>query len=100
MNSALTEFDEIVAERFAFAVEPEAAGRRLDALLAARPEALEASLSRTRLKALIEAGAVEIDGAPVHDAGQKVKAGQNIEVAVPPAEDAVPQGEAIPLSIA
>ena len=77
-----------------------AAGRRLDALLAARPEALEASLSRTRLKALIEAGAVEIDGAPVHDAGQKVKAGQTIEVAVPPAEDAVPQGEAIPLSIA
>jgi 23S rRNA pseudouridine1911/1915/1917 synthase len=100
MNSGLTEFDEIVAERFAFAVETDAAGRRLDALLAARPEALEASLSRTRLKALIEVGAVEIDGAPVHDAGQKVKAGQTIEVAVPLAEDAVPQGEAIPLSIA
>jgi 23S rRNA pseudouridine1911/1915/1917 synthase len=100
MNMGLTEFDDAGAERVGFTVEPEAAGRRLDAVLAARPEAVEASLSRTRLKALIEAGAVEIDGAPVLDAGQKVKAGQAIEVAVPPVEDAVPQGEAIPLSIA
>jgi 23S rRNA pseudouridine1911/1915/1917 synthase len=99
MNIGLTEPDEIAAEKFAFAVEAEAAGRRLDALLAARPEAQEAALSRTRLKALIEAGAVAIDGAPVLDAGQKVRAGQQIEVVVPAAEEPVPQGEAIPLAI-
>jgi 23S rRNA pseudouridine1911/1915/1917 synthase len=99
MNTALTDFDESVAEKFAFAVAAEDAGRRLDALLAARPEAQEAALSRTRLKALIEAGAVSIDGAPVQDAGLKVKAGQTIDVKVPAAEEPVPQGEAIPLAI-
>lgn len=99
MNTGLTDFDDIVAEKFAFAVAAEDAGRRLDALLAARPEAQDAALSRTRLKALIEAGAVAIDGAPVQDAGLKVKAGQTIDVKVPAAEDPVPQGEAIPLAI-
>ncbi len=99
MNMSLTDSDAAAAETFAFAIDIEAAGRRLDAVLAARPEAQAAALSRTRLKALIEAGAVAVDGAPAQDPGQKVKAGQKVEVSVPAAEDPVPQGEAIPLSI-
>lgn len=99
MNTGLTDFEDIGAEKFAFPIAAEDAGRRLDAVLAARPEAQGAGLSRTRLKALIEAGAVAIDGAPVRDAGHKVKAGQRIDITVPAAEEPVPQGEAIPLAI-
>jgi 23S rRNA pseudouridine1911/1915/1917 synthase len=99
MNTALTQNDMSAAETFGFAVESGAAGRRLDAVLAARPEAQAAALSRTRLKGLIEGGAVVIDGAPATDAGQKVKAGQTVEVRVPVAEAPEPKGEAIPLSI-
>jgi 23S rRNA pseudouridine1911/1915/1917 synthase len=99
MNTALTQTDVNAAESFGFAVEIAAAGRRLDAVLAARPEAQAAALSRTRLKGLIEGGAVAIDGAPATDAGQKVKAGQTVEVRVPAAEAPEPKGEAIPLSI-
>ncbi|MGP8232929.1 MAG: RluA family pseudouridine synthase [Methylovirgula sp.] len=95
----LTDSAATAAETFAFAIDTEAAGRRLDAVLAARPEAQAAALSRTRLKGLIETGAVRIDGAPATDAGQKVKAGQAVAVTVPAAEEAVPKGEAIPLSI-
>jgi 23S rRNA pseudouridine1911/1915/1917 synthase len=99
MNTSLTDADEDVGGSFAFVAAAEAAGRRLDAVLAARPEALAASLSRTRLKGLIETGAVTIDGAPAADAGLKVKAGQAIAVSVPEAEAAIPQGETIPLKI-
>ena len=99
MNTALTQNDMSAAETFGFAVESGAAGRRLDAVLAARPEAQAAALSRTRLKGLIEGGAVVIDGAPATDAGQKFKAGQTVEVRVPVAEAPEPKGEAIPLSI-
>ena len=60
MNTGLTDSETAAAETFAFAIDIEAAGRRLDAVLAARPEAQAAALSRTRLKALIEAGAVAV----------------------------------------
>jgi 23S rRNA pseudouridine1911/1915/1917 synthase len=87
------------ATRFAFRVEAEEAGLRLDRFLVARAEGLEATLSRTRLKSLVEGGAVEIDGAPIRDAGQKVKAGQAVQLAIPPLADPVPRGEAIGLAI-
>lgn len=82
-----------------FAVEAEEAGERLDRFLASRAPVKDAALSRTRLKGLIEAGAVVIDGTVFTDAGAKVRAGQSIEVTVPPAADPLPRGENLPLDI-
>jgi 23S rRNA pseudouridine1911/1915/1917 synthase len=73
----------------------EDAGARLDRVLAARIE----GLSRTRLKALILDGAVTIGGRTVLDPEHRVNAGDEIEVNVPAADDPVPQGENIPLTI-
>ena len=76
-------------------VAAEEAGGRLDRVLAARI----AELSRSRLKALIEAGAVAIDGNTIRDPSHRVNAGAAIVVDVPEAQPAAPQGEAIPLKI-
>ncbi len=70
-------------------------GERLDRVLAQRPDAL----SRSRLKSLILAGAVAIDGATIRDPGHRVNAGGEIVVDLPPPEPAEPQGEDIPLNI-
>jgi 23S rRNA pseudouridine1911/1915/1917 synthase len=70
------------------------AGERLDRTLAART-----ALSRTRLKALILAGQVAMDGRTIRDPGIHVNAGAQITVAVPPPEPAAPTAEAIPLAI-
>ena len=69
---------------------------RLDAWLAA---ALEPDLSRSRIKALIEAGAVTVNGTPAKQAKQKIQPGDRVELTVPEAEDAEPAGEDIPLEI-
>ena len=82
-----------------FRVEPGRAGERLDRFLAAETSAAGASLSRTRLKALIEAGAVTVDGAIVTDANFSMRAGQLIALEIPPAIDAAPVGEDIPLNV-
>jgi 23S rRNA pseudouridine1911/1915/1917 synthase len=71
------------------------AGMRLDRLLAARLP----GLSRSRLQALIGAGAVSRDGAPVRDAGLRVKQGESYRVAVPPPEPAEPVPQAMALAI-
>src|SRR5262249_47400998 len=71
------------------------AGARLDRVLAAHV----AELSRSRLKALVLAGQVEIGGVAVRDPGHHVRAGDAVQVTVPPAEPATPRGEAIPLNI-
>lgn len=72
-----------------------AAKTRLDKLVAeAFPD-----VSRSRLKALIEAGAVAVDGAVVTDAARKLAGSLALTVVVPPAEDAEPQGEDIPLDV-
>ena len=83
------------AERHVLTVEPEEAGERIDRLLSRRlPD-----LSRARLKRLIEAGALALDGAPLRSPSAKPKAGQVIALAVPPAEDPEPKAQAIPLLI-
>ncbi|MFZ1959640.1 MAG: RluA family pseudouridine synthase [Methylovirgula sp.] len=73
------------------------AGQRLDRFLVGRAETQ--GLSRTRLKNLVENGAVAVDGRPVAEAALKVKAGQKILLRIPPPEEAVPRGEPMPLSI-
>jgi 23S rRNA pseudouridine1911/1915/1917 synthase len=70
-------------------------GRRLDQALAA---AL-ADLSRSRLKALIAAGAVRLDDAVIREPSKKVRAGQVCEVREPPPAPAVPAAQAMPLTI-
>ncbi|MGE5517941.1 MAG: RluA family pseudouridine synthase [Bacteroidota bacterium] len=76
-------------------VTPEETGQRLDKWLSARlPE-----LSRTRIKALIEQGLVTSAGATIADASAKVKAGQDVTVAVPPDQPAEPEAQDIALVV-
>lgn len=56
-------------------------------------------LSRSRLKQLIETGAVRLSDREVHDPAHKLKVGQVVELAVPAPAPATPQGEDIPLNI-
>jgi 23S rRNA pseudouridine1911/1915/1917 synthase len=74
---------------------PDDAGERLDRFLAARwPE-----LSRTRLQALLAAGAVERDGVLITEGSARVKPGQRFAVRVRPPAPARPQPEALALDI-
>ncbi len=76
-------------------VAAEENGGRIDRVLAARI----ASLSRSRLKALIEAGEVAVDGRTIRDPSHRVKSGDNVTVGLPEPDEALPQGEQIPLNI-
>jgi len=80
-------------------VEASESGRRLDKLLAERMEAQGQTLSRTRLKGLIEDGRATIDLAPQRDAGFKVRAGQTVRVEIPAPAPARPAPESIPLAV-
>ena len=76
-------------------VEAAERGERLDRLLARR----FGDLSRTRLKHLVEAGLVSVDGATIKDPSLRVKPGQTCAVTVPaPVADA-PEAQAMPLDI-
>jgi 23S rRNA pseudouridine1911/1915/1917 synthase len=81
----------------AYRVEPEHGGERLDRFLAAA--ASEQNVSRTRVKSLIEAGHVSIDGATVKDPSQLLRAGQTAGLRLPPPANPAPSGENIPLQI-
>ncbi|MGC2778245.1 MAG: S4 domain-containing protein [Bradyrhizobium sp.] len=76
-------------------IAPEEAGDRLDRVLAARL----ASLSRSRLKALIQAGHVAVGGRTIRDPEHRVNAQDLVTVDVPPPEPPEPQAEDIPLAI-
>jgi 23S rRNA pseudouridine1911/1915/1917 synthase len=69
-------------------------GERLDQLVARG-----AGLSRTRAKALIEAGHVSAGAATIRDANHRVKQGQSFVVAIPEPEDATPTAEPIALVV-
>ena len=74
---------------------PEQAGGRLDRLLATA----SGSLSRSRVKALIEAGRASRDGVVVTEPAEPVRAGSRYVLTVPPPEPATPQAQAMPLTI-
>jgi 23S rRNA pseudouridine1911/1915/1917 synthase len=76
-------------------VADDEAGDRLDRVLARHISAL----SRTRLKALIEAGAVALDGETIRDPSHRVNSGAAIRVEVPPPEPAKPKPEPIALNV-
>jgi 23S rRNA pseudouridine1911/1915/1917 synthase len=77
-------------------IADESAEGRLDAWLTAT---LDGEFSRNRIKALIEQGAVLINGTAVTEPKRKIKPGDSIEVGLPEAEDPTPQGEDIPLDV-
>lgn len=76
-------------------VAAEAAGERLDGALSRGLEAF----SRARVKALILAGAVSINGTVAREPKYRVKAGETIVLLAPPPEDAEPAPQAIGLDI-
>lgn len=71
------------------------AGARLDKFLAGAVD----GLTRMRVKALIEEGAVTRASAVVTDPAAKVRAGDVFDIRLPPAEPSEAQPEAIPLNI-
>lgn len=76
-------------------VSGDKAGMRLDKLLAdAVPQ-----LSRTRIKALIEAGQVRCASEPVGDPALRVKVSQSFVISVPAPQAATPQPQNLPLDI-
>jgi 23S rRNA pseudouridine1911/1915/1917 synthase len=75
---------------------PDAAGRRLDQWLAGE---LGPELSRSRIKGLIEAGAVTLNNLPAPEAKLKLKDGDVIALTLPEAEPAEPEPEDIALDI-
>jgi 23S rRNA pseudouridine1911/1915/1917 synthase len=70
-------------------------GQRLDRVLAAHV----AELSRSRIKVLIEAGAVTVGGATIRDPSHRVKSGAAIALDIPPPQPAAPTAETIPLNV-
>jgi 23S rRNA pseudouridine1911/1915/1917 synthase len=82
-----------------FEVGEDISDARLDRFLSGAAAAAGLALSRTRLKALIEAGDVSLNGAPARNPSAKVSAGDHIVVAVPAPEPSTLSGEDIPLNI-
>src|SRR2546423_3907822 len=69
-------------------------GERLDRALA-----LHAGLSRSRLKGLVLAGEIAVDGRTIRDPAHRVNAGASITFRLPPPADPVPGPENIQLAI-
>jgi 23S rRNA pseudouridine1911/1915/1917 synthase len=84
-----------MADPIAVTAPPEAAGQRADRFLA---DAI-GTLSRSRVKALIEAGHATRDGAPLREPADPVRPGARYALAVPPPEPATPEPETIPFPI-
>ncbi|MEM8770300.1 MAG: RluA family pseudouridine synthase [Pseudomonadota bacterium] len=83
------------ATAYAFAIADDAVGARLDKWLSDQIE----TLTRTRLKALIESGALEKDNAVFTDPSWKLRDGETLRLTVPAPADPAPKGEAIPLAV-
>jgi 23S rRNA pseudouridine1911/1915/1917 synthase len=74
---------------------PEASGERLDRWMAQ----VWSDLSRSRCKALVEAGALSVDGEALTDPSAKVRENALYVLNVPEPEPATPRAEDIPLDI-
>jgi 23S rRNA pseudouridine1911/1915/1917 synthase len=83
------------AETIALTAPADAAGERTDRFLSGAI----GSLSRSRVKALIEAGQVRRDGAPLADPAQPVRAGARYEVRLLPPRPTTPAAQPMPLAI-
>lgn len=88
--------NEAASELEAFTADDDASGCRLDQWLAGRTGD---SLSRNRIKKLIEDGHVRIAGTVVTEPKRKLKHGDLIEIDMPEPVSADPLPEAIPLDV-
>lgn len=80
---------------FSVTAEDDAKKERLDKFLVAHlPE-----MSRAQIQRLIASGCVEADDVLIVDNAHKVKAGDVFQISVPPAAEAEPEPEEIPLEI-
>ena len=68
----------VTATQTSVLVAAEEAGERLDRVLARHFADRPAALSRSRLKALIEAGAVALDGKTIRDPSHRVNSGDAV----------------------
>ena len=82
-----------------FDVDAESAGERLDRFLGRSAAGRRIALSRTRLKALIEAGEVMVDGSTARDPSLRVSEGARITFEAPPPQDTPLLGEDLPLDV-
>ena len=82
-------------ETFTVTAQDKDKGTRLDKLLSLG----KSGLSRSRLKSLIEEGAVTCAGETITDASLRVKPGQCFSVEIPQAKEYEPEAEDIPLEI-
>jgi 23S rRNA pseudouridine1911/1915/1917 synthase len=83
------------SQSFRLVAAPEDAGKRADRFLA---DSLTA-LSRSRVKALIEAGLARRDDQALSEPSESVRAGAAYTLVVPPAAPATPAGESIPFPV-
>ena len=81
--------------RNAYDADDDARGVRVDRWLAAQ----HAHVTRNRIKALIEGGALTLDGAPLTDPARRLKGGERLLLDVPPPEAPEPEPEDIPLDV-
>jgi 23S rRNA pseudouridine1911/1915/1917 synthase len=82
-----------------FDVDASGAGERLDRFLGQGAAERRIALSRTRLKALVEAGEVSVDGRVARDPSMRLAAGARIAFEVPAPEDSTIAGEDIALAV-
>ena len=83
------------AEKYIFYIDDEHAGQRMDGVLSLLLE----EASRNYIQKLIAAGNVSVDGSVITSKKEKLKAGQCVELMVPPAEPCQAQPEDMPLDI-
>ena len=88
-----------VSGRLAFEAALGDVGERLDRFLGRAAGERRLALSRTRLKALIEAGFVQIGGQIIRDPAARLTEGAQIEVEAPPADESPLLGQRLPLQI-
>jgi 23S rRNA pseudouridine1911/1915/1917 synthase len=82
-----------------FDVDAASVGERLDRFLGSAAAGRRLALSRTRLKALIGAGEVRVDGIVALDPSQRLAEGARIAFEAPQAEDSPLLGEDLPLAV-
>lgn len=93
--TAVSDDDDGTARRHRLKSGPADDGARLDRFLAAHlPD-----LSRNRLKSLILAGRLRIEGETITDPSHRVKQGQTFALIEPETAPARPEGQAIPLTV-
>ncbi|MBQ9826335.1 MAG: RluA family pseudouridine synthase [Firmicutes bacterium] len=80
---------------FSFVIDDDHAGQRADAVLSSLLE----DVSRNYIQKLIAGGCMKVDGAEASSKKLLLKAGQTVELTIPPAQPCEAQPEDIPLDI-